>query len=304
MYTVGQPFKNERDNKMNIRKTIMNYYELTKASYENSTNQYHLRMVNHIIIACDTLKVKSLEKIDINIGYKIISYLKENTSNSNNSIKKIINYLRKVMQYYRITTSIVDLPHLPNDTRPFERFYHDDLKLIMDYTRSINMSKNSVTYKTFIRLLLDSGLRIAEAINIKLSDIDFKNKLISVYSSKTRKFRYAPFSEFSNLYILDLVSVDKTRDYLFYNFIHDRPINKNDIKLFYRRLKNKLGLDRIHTHRFRKTFASILIENGLNIDDLQKIFDHSRIETTIKYVQHNQKRPLQEYHKFNNWGIG
>ena len=152
-------------------------------------------------------------------------------------------------------------------------------------------------------LLLDSGLRVSEALNVKISDIDFKNKVIRVLSSKTRKQRYAPFSNFSNSFINELIAIDLKRDYLFYNFIKNRNINKNDIKLFYRRLKNKLGLERIHTHRFRKTFASLLIENGLNIDDLQRIFDHSRIETTIKYVQHNEKRALSEYRKYNNWHI-
>src|SRR5690606_28620996 len=132
---------------------------------------------------------------------------------------------------------------------------------------------------------------------------DFTNKLISVYSGKTRKHRYAPFSNFSLPFITELINVNPNRIYLFYNFIKDRQTNKNDIKLFYRRLKKNLGINRIHTHRFRKTFASILIENGLNIDDLQKIFDHSKIETTIKYVQHNEKRALNEYKKYNDWGL-
>ncbi|SKC34602.1 Tyrosine recombinase XerC [Acholeplasma oculi] len=288
---------------MNINKSIMNYYELTKSSYENSTNQYHLRIVNHIINACDALKIKKLEKVDINVGYKIITYLKNNTSNGNNSIKKIINYLRKVMQHYRITTSIVDLPHLPSDTKPFERFYHDDLKLIIDYVKNLNSSKNSLVYKTLLFLLLDSGLRISEALSIKIKEIDFRNRMISVYSGKTRKHRYAPFSDFSYNFLIQLVQIQSDRIYLFHNFIKDRLINKNDIKLFYRRLKSKLKIERIHTHRFRKTFASILIENGLNIDDLQKLFDHSRIETTIKYVQHDEKRALKEYRLYNDWGV-
>lgn len=288
---------------MNIENALMNYYKLTLASYKKSTNDYHLRIINHLIRGLKQLKVKRLNKIDIDVGYRLIEYLKTQTSNGNNSIKKIINYLRKVMQHYRITTSIVDLPHLPSDTKPFERFYHDDLELIMSYTKNLNTSRNSITYKTFIRLLLDSGLRISEALNIKISDIDFKNKVIRIYSSKTNKQRYAPFSNFSNKYIVELIQLKPDRTYLFYNFIKERKSNKNDIKLFYRRLKKILGLNSIHTHRFRKTFASILIENGLNIDDLQKIFDHSRIETTIKYVQHNEKRALQEYKKYNDWGL-
>lgn len=288
---------------MNIERALINYYELTLASYEDSTKRYHYRIIQHLIRGLKHIKVKKLEKVDITVGYKLIDYLKNHTHNGNNSIKKIINYLRKVMQHYRITTSIVDLPHLPNDTKPFERFYHDDLKLIIDYVKNLTTSKNSPVYRAFVLLILDSGLRVSEAINIKISDIDLTNKLISVYSGKTRKHRYAPFSSFSYKYLIDLININNSRVYLFHNFIKDRPLSKNDIKLFYRRLTKKLGINRIHTHRFRKTFASMLIENGMNIDDLQKIFDHSRIETTIKYVQHHKNRALKEYRKFNNWNI-
>lgn len=288
---------------MNIQEALINYYTLTKSNYEKSTNDYHMRMVNHLIKAFNFLKVKKLEKVNLEVGYKLISYFKQNTNNNNNSIRKIINYLRKVMRYYKVITSIEELPNLPNDTKPFERFYHDDLNLIMQYTKTMNFSKNSITYKTFVRLLLDSGLRVSEAINIKISDIDFYNKVISIYSSKTRKHRYAPFSDFSLNYIKELIKIYPERDYLFYNFLKNRPTNKNDIKLFYRRLKKKLNLERIHTHRFRKTFASILVENGLNIDDLQKLFNHSRIETTIKYVQHNEKRAINEYKKYSRWQV-
>lgn len=288
---------------MSIVKTLNNYYELTKGSFEASTNNYHNRMIMHLGNAFHSLDVKSIRQVNLEVGYKLINYLKDHTKNGNNSINKILNYLKKVMTHYKIITTFFELPKLPKDTRPFQRFFDDDLKLIMHYTKNLNTSKNSIVYSAFIRLLLDSGLRVSEALSIKISDIDFNNKLISVWSNKTRKFRYAPFSDFSKPYLIKLIHQDKSREYLFYNFLRNRPMIKNDIKLFYRQLKKKLQLDRIHTHRFRKTFASKLVENGLNIDDLQKIFNHSRIETTIKYVQHDEKRSFNEYKKHVDWGL-
>ena len=57
----------------------MNYYELTLASYEDSTNRYHYRIVQHLIKGLKYIKVKKLEKVDITIGYKLIDYLKNHT---------------------------------------------------------------------------------------------------------------------------------------------------------------------------------------------------------------------------------
>ncbi|MBN3490166.1 phage integrase family protein [Acholeplasma equirhinis] len=257
----------------------------------------------HLGNAFHSLNVKSIKQVNLEVGYKLINYLKDHTKNGNNSINKILNYLKKVMTHYKIITTFFELPKLPKDTRPFQRFFDDDIRRIMNYTKDLNTSKNSIVYKAFVRLLLDSGLRVSEALSIKLTDIDFTNNLINIWSGKTRKSRYAPFSEFSRPYILELMNNSLTKEHLFFNFLRNRPMNKNDIKLFYRYLKSKLSIDRIHTHRFRKTFASKLTENGLNIEDLQRLFNHSRIETTIKYVQHSEKRSLDEYKKHSNWGI-
>ncbi|HLT00214.1 MAG TPA: tyrosine-type recombinase/integrase, partial [Acholeplasma sp.] len=222
---------------MIANKAINEYYKLTKGIFEASTNNYHLRMIKHLESAFNSLGVSSLNKIDLEVGYQIINFLKEHTNNGNNSINKILNYLKKVMTHYKVITSFFELPKLPRDTRPFQRFFDEDLKLIMQYTKDLNTSDNSIVYKTFVRLLLDSGLRVSEALNIKLSDIDFTNNLINIWSNKTRKSRYAPFSNFSRQYLLQLINKKPGREYLFYNFLRNRPMIKNDIKLFYRQLK-------------------------------------------------------------------
>src|SRR5690606_11196244 len=112
-------------------------------------------------------------------------------------------------------------------------------------------------------------------------NIDFVNQSIYLEETKTKKVRYAPFSDFSANNLKEIIALKPQREYLFYNILKDRPLNKNDVKLFYRRLKKALHIDRIHTHRFRKTFGSMLVENGLPIEHLQSIYQHSRITTTM-----------------------
>lgn len=288
---------------MNIKKGMNDYFNLTKSSFKASTNNYHLRMINHALNGFDYIKVNNFKRLNISHGYQLIDYLKKHTKNGNNSINKIIGYIKKIMRFYKLITSFDDLPLLPSDTMPFKRFYHDELSYIVSYVKNLNSSKNSLVYKTFVLLLLDSGLRLSEALNIKISDIDFLNDTIAIYSTKTNTFRYAPFSSFSKDSMIKLIKRDEAREYLFYNFLRNRKISKDDIKSFYKRLRKKLKLNSIHTHRFRKTFGSILVENGINIDDLQKLYNHSRLSTTMIYVQHDKKRPLQEYKKYNDWGI-
>jgi site-specific recombinase XerD len=251
------------------------------------------------------LKINSLKSIDMDSGYEIIKYFKENTDKSNDTINKHLNYLKNILQYFNIKTNFIKYPKLKTDSKSFKRFYTDDLSLIITYLASLNDSKNSLVYKTLVYFLLDSGVRISELLSIKIRNIDHSSSpnRIFIENTKNGKVRYAPFSEFSKPYILELISIDPDREYLFINIIKSRLLSKNDVRLFYRRLQDKLNIDRIHSHRFRKTFASLLIENGMSIYDLSDLLDHSRISTTQIYTQSKQTRSMKEYSKFNHWHI-
>lgn len=286
-----------------IKQQLEHYHNLTKNDFKESTLEGHGYYIKNILKACISLNINDLESIDLENGYRIRTWILSNTRNKNNSTNRHINYILSVQKFYEIFTSLQKIKNLKNDTEPFQRFYQNELKEIINYVKKMNYSNNSICYKTFVMLALDSGVRRSEALAIEIKNIDFENYRIYLKKTKTGKVRYAPFSDFSKNIIEELINVDPKRKFLFYNFLKDRPLSKNDIALFFRRLKTKLDIDRIHTHRFRKTFGSMLAENGMAIEHLQKIYDHTRITTTIKYVQYRENKSLEEYSKFVDWKI-
>lgn len=288
---------------MHAKKDLLTYLELTQYTVKPSTHETHRRFTNHLINCLEQLSIKKLKNIELETGYKIVEYYKNHTTNHNNSINKNLRYLKTVMKHYEYYTSFLKFKNLPSDTKPFKRFYHDNLELIIQYVNMMNSSKNSLVYKTFVFLALDSGMRKSELLSIKIKNIDFHKDLIYLEETKTGKNRYAPFSNFSKQKIKDLIEVDPYRKYLFLNILKNRRLSNNDVKLFYKRLKNKLGIDRIHTHRFRKTFASLLADNGMPPQYIQVLLDHNDIKTTMKYIQYNKITPLDKYHDFNDWKI-
>jgi integrase/recombinase XerC len=207
------------------------------------------------------------------------------------------------MLFYNTDTSFHQIKNLPKDTKPFKRLYHDDLQTIINYVKDLNYSENSIVYKTFVLLALDSGMRKSELLNVKISNIDMHNKLIYLEETKTGKTRYVPFSSFSFDYVNELKNTKPRREYLMYNFIKNRKLTASDIKLFYKRTKKKLGIERLHTHRFRKTYASLLADNGMPPQYVQKLLDHQKISTTMKYIQFDKIKPLETYKKYNDWKI-
>jgi site-specific recombinase XerD len=288
---------------MTINKILDSYFEMNISLVKNSTKEIHHYFLTSLKSCFKELKITNPKKIDHDTGYKIVKYFKEYTHKNNDSINRILMYLKRVMKHYDINTSFHTFKPLAKDTNSFTRIYHDDLKIIISYLLTMKSSKNSLTYKTAVFLLLDSGMRISELLNVKINNIDFSStpNMILLESTKTGKHRYAPFSEFSKPQIQELINLDPDRKLLFWNFLKNRPLNKNDVRLFYKRLELKLNIERIHSHRFRKTFASLLVENGMPIEMLQNLFGHSRLSTTMLYVQYKENKALNSYSSFNNW---
>lgn len=285
---------------MKILKTLQEYLDLTTSTLKRSTVEMHQRFIDTLGKCFNDLSIKSLKKINFKTGYEIVGWLKDNTRNKHNSINKILGYLKRVMKHYQVESNFYAFKNLPKDTIPFERFYHEELEIIISYVLQMNHTRNSLVYRTLVLLLLDSGMRVSEALNVKISDIDLYGQTILVTKSKTSKVRYAPFSDFSSNCIKELIERDPSREILFYNFLKQRPITRHDVKLFYRWLSQKTGIEKIHSHRFRKTFGSILAEKGMPIHYIQALYDHSRLDTTMIYVNYKDTQAIASYREFGN----
>lgn len=286
-----------------VDKALEEYHQMTSARLKASSIFIQSYYVKHLTECFHSLKIKKFSQINHDTGYLIISWYRNNTKCKNNSINKNLRYLKAVMGHYEVKSSFLKFKLLKSDTVPYKRLFHDDLKLIINYVDQMNYSANSIVYRAVIYLLLDSGCRISELLNIKIRNIDFDHKRIYLEITKNGKVRYAPFSNFSCDLIKEYIAIYPQRTYLFYNILRNRELNKSDIKNFYKRLKKWCDLDRIHSHRLRKTFGSILSENGMPIESIQTLFDHSRISTTMIYVEHKKEKALEEFDKYADWKV-
>lgn len=289
---------------MKIEKLFTNYYDRTLAIKSKATQQYEKNLIRVNKKCLEYLGVTKFSEIKLQTGYQMVKFYKEIMHASNNSINKYIWYFKSVIKYSGLRNNFSELKKLPDDTKSFKRIYHEDLKLIIQYVKKMNYSKNSLVYRTMIFLLLDSGIRITELINIKIENIDFTRERILLDYTKNRKQRNAPFSQFSKRYIKLLIEANPNKEYLFWNLIHDRPLTKDDIRLFYRRLNKWLQLDsKIHSHRFRKTFASILRDNNARLEAIQHLLGHAKLSTTMNYIDQSEEMISNEYQNHNIWGV-
>ncbi|MCC2250365.1 tyrosine-type recombinase/integrase [Virgibacillus sp. AGTR] len=163
--------------------------------------------------------------------------------------------------------------------------------------------------KTLVYLLLDTGLRIQEAVSLTIGQIEVRQNLLVIPSeiAKNRKYRDVPVSREIVKQLLELYQESRRYfgniDRIFMNS-YGEPLKADTFRRRLNRLKKKIGMDTLHPHQFRHTFARDYLLNGGDLFTLQRILDHADIKTTRKYIQmdtehiqtqHLKHSPVRKY---------
>ncbi|MGJ8594185.1 MAG: site-specific tyrosine recombinase/integron integrase [Aquaticitalea sp.] len=154
----------------------------------------------------------------------------------------------------------------------------------------IRYTKN-LKHRTIIALLYSCGLRISELLNLQLKDVNIDRKQLIIRNSKGRKDRYVSFGES----LLPLLS----NYYFSYKpaiyFVEGKPNEKysaESIRQFIKRNgKNANIAKTITPHTLRHSYATHLLENGVDLRYIQSLLGHARPETTMIYT-HVQRKDL------------
>lgn len=158
--------------------------------------------------------------------------------------------------------------------------------------RLINVNKN-LKHKAIIMLAYSSGLRRNELLNLLPQDIDSERMQVRVQQGKGRKDRYTLLSE-KTLKILRLYYQDeRPRKYLFEpHHRRGQPLSETTLANI---VKNKLKIAGIHKavsfHTLRHTFATHLLEQGVNLRLIQQFMGHTSLKTTAIYLHLSKPNP-------------
>lgn len=145
---------------------------------------------------------------------------------------------------------------------------------------------HTLRYRTIFSLIYSSGLRISEALNLKISDIDFERKMISVNASKNNQSRFTILSDKEIEILKKYMTRYQPRDVLFYHPKDvSKPIRSDHVQKYFKHLIIQCGLDkRFHVHTLRHSFATHLLENNVSIFYIMKLLGHSSITSTMIYL--------------------
>ena len=143
----------------------------------------------------------------------------------------------------------------------------------------------SLKHRTILMLAYGAGLRIGEAIRVRVSDIDRQRNVLRVEQGKGKKDRYTVLSP-GLLEILDRYCwAARPEDLLFTTRFKDRPITDSTVQRVCIQARKDAGIDkRISPHTLRHSFATHLLEAGTDLRVIQVLLGHASPKTTAIYT--------------------
>lgn len=150
-----------------------------------------------------------------------------------------------------------------------------------------------------IDLLISSGIRVGELVNLNISDINFNSRECIVFG-KGDKERKAYFDAKTKLHLEEYISSRKDDNEAL--FVHlKKPytrLNISGIEIRVRKLGKKLNIDKVHPHKFRRTLATKAIDKGMPIEQVQHMLGHTKVDTTLQYAMVEQNNVKITHRKF------
>ena len=172
--------------------------------------------------------------------------------------------------------------------------------------RRLFKAASNLKHKAILFTAYSAGLRVSEVINLRLQDIDRGRKQLFVYCSKGKKDRYVSLSPL----LLDVLEnyyrmcQPKPTDYLFEGDEPGKPYSIRSAQTIFYNAKMKAGISKtISFHGLRHSFATHMLEKGVDVKYIKEILGHFNIKTTERYLHIkremlvNIKSPLDDLYR-------
>ncbi len=154
--------------------------------------------------------------------------------------------------------------------------------LSKEQIRRLIDSTDNLKHKVMVKLLYSTGIRLKELVDLKRRDIDFDRGTVAIRNSKGQKDRITIISENLQLDLLKYYSANQFRtEYLLEG--RRGKYSRKSVQIVLEKLGRKCGF-RIHPHMLRHSFATHLLEDGVDIRYIQALLGHSNVNTTQRYT--------------------
>ena len=173
-----------------------------------------------------------------------------------------------------------------------ETFTDESLELMRDHC-------SNPRDLALIDLLASTGMRVGELVILNRSDIDYTNRECIV-TGKGDKQRKVYFDARTKIHLQKYIkSRTDNNEALFVSLLapYER-LQISGVEIRLRQMGKDLNIPKVHPHKFRRTLATMAIDKGMPIEQVQHLLGHQSLDTTLQYAMVNQNNVKLSHHKF------
>ena len=230
---------------------------------------------------------KSIKKITTEEIRNYLSNYKDNNSCSSTTIDNIRRVLSSFFSWlededYIIKSPIRRIHRIKTPTVVKEILTDENLENLRDKCENIRDL-------SLVELLISTGMRVGELVNLNISNLNFEDRSCIVLG-KGNKEREVYFDAKTKLHLKEYLSKrNDNNDALFVSLRKPyQRLSISGIELIIRNLGVSTNINKVHPHKFRRTLATMAIDKGMPVEQVQKLLGHVKIETTMHYALVNQ----------------
>lgn len=240
-----------------------------------STLNNYIRRIALVSLHFERLP-EAVEEEEIN--EYLVSLARDPKSPSRSSFKHMVYGLRYYYRLLGMNKKAIALPSLKQDTKLPVILNQSELKELFAVPKLLKQ-------RIVLTLIYSAGLRGQEVINLKISDIDFERKTIHIRQSKYKKDRIVPLSNVMIVGLRKYLAAENPHIWLFNGKEPDGRYSVKGLSWVLRENIKKTSITKeVNLHSLRHSYATHLLEDGLNIVTVKELLGHADITTTMIYL--------------------
>ena len=219
----------------------------------------------------------------------------------NQSSKVTIDNIRRILssffswledEDYILKSPVRRIHKVKTGTNIKETYTDEALELMRD-------SCTELRDLAIIDMLASTGMRVGEMVLLNRADINFNERECVVFG-KGDKERIVYFDARTKIHLQNYLNSRRDENPALFVSLQKphKRLQISGIEVRLREYGKRLGLSKVHPHKFRRTLATMAIDKGMPIEQLQQLLGHRRIDTTLQYAMVKQSNVKIAHRKY------
>lgn len=272
-----------------VKRKLENQVELRGQS--KSTLNNYIRRIALFVLHFNRLPEQIIED---EINEYLVALARDPKSPSRSSFKHMVYGLRYYYRLLGMNKKAIALPSLKGDTKLPVILNRQELRELFNAPQLLKQ-------RIVLSLVYSAGLRGQEVINLKISDIDFERMTIHIRQTKYKKDRIVPLSPKMAIGLKKYLKAENPYIWLFNGKQSSGKYSVRGLSWVMRENLKKTSITKqVNLHSLRHSYATHLLEEGLNIVTLKELLGHVQITTTMIYLHVAQCERIKAHSPFDS----